>query len=65
LIIIIFFLNRCNDFEENGRVHTKEDSLIKDQEIKTLLIKNNIDFIEVNSTKKDIKKLAKDLLKIL
>ena len=44
-----FFLKRIYDYQETGRMQTEDEAIEKDGEIKTLLGKWNIPYIEVDS----------------
>jgi len=58
---INYFLTRNHEYQEFGRNQTEEQSDEKAEEIKNFLKENNIDFIEVKSGKKFIKKVLKNL----
>ena len=45
------FLNRTEAFDETGRVHSLEESIDLDNQIKTLLIHHDIDFTEFSVNK--------------
>lgn len=46
---INIFLNRVKDYDPNGRNQTYEEALLKDQEIKDLLKKNDIKYVSVDA----------------
>ena len=58
---INYFLIRNHEYQEFGRNQTEEQSNEKAEEIKDFLRESNIDFTEVKSGKKFIKKVLKDL----
>jgi len=51
------FLTRDHEYQTFGRYQTEKESDRKGEEIKTFMIDNNIDFIELKSGKKFIKKV--------
>ena len=56
-----YFLNRNHEYQEFGRNQTEKESDEKAEEVKQFLRDNDIDFTEVKSGKKFIKKVLKDL----
>jgi len=56
-----YFLNRNHEYQEFGRSQTELESNEKANEVKKFLIDNNIEFTEVKSGNKFIKKVLKDL----
>lgn len=58
---INYFLNRNHEYQEFGRSQSESESDEKAEEVKKFLKENNINFTEVNSGKKFIKKVLKDL----
>lgn len=65
---IDFFIDRLEiDFEENGRNYNFEESLKKDNEIKNMLDKYNIEYHVVNeeNSSKNVKEILNILKKIL
>ena len=58
---INYFLNRNHEYQEFGRNQTEKESDEKAEEVKQFLRDNNIEFTEVKSGKKFIKKVLKDL----
>lgn len=58
-----FFIERNHEYQEYGRNQTEQQANEKSDEIKKLLIENNIDFISVKSGKEFIKKALKKIKK--
>ena len=45
---LTFFLNRPENYQEEGRIQTKEESEVLDTVIKDILHKNNVYFHEIS-----------------
>lgn len=61
---IDYFIDRGSNYNENGRVHSLEQSVQIDNELKTLLAKYNISYIEVDQSNA-IEIIVNDIIKTL
>ena len=49
-IIITYFIDRDTEFNQNGRIHTLEQTKEADQKLKDILEKHNIEYNTVKTT---------------
>lgn len=55
---INIFLNRTHEYQEYGRNHNEEEANVLSDNIKRLMIKYNIPFIEMNSSEVSLEKIG-------
>jgi hypothetical protein len=61
-----YFIERSHQYNPNGRLEkTVEEAIIKDNQIKQLLINNNIQYESILSNEECINNIVNDIVKIL
>lgn len=60
-----YFLVRTEKYEQNGRIQTFEEAKEKDNQIKSMLLENNIPFKQINALENNINIVVDDIVNIL